>query len=372
MSRYHCNLATAEDDAQLREILAATPMTGQVTVSYRREPSYFGAAIVSGRFHQVVAVRDAEQRRIVGFAARSIRTMHVDGRPTSIGYLGGLRALPEYRNQGLLARGVAYLRELHADGRARVYLATIAEGNDRVMDVLTSGRGGLPSMRNAGQYLALAVPIPTRRRRWSGPGDSVCIAPAVQTDLSQILDFLNTHGPRRQFFPQYGEQDFFNDDAIFRDLRPEDILLARRDGELVGLIGAWDQHAFKQSVVNGYGAALRYVKPAYNLWTRLRGLPGLPQPGEELRYLTAALPVVANDDPAVFTALVRTLLAQASGGPHHYLMLGLHERDPLMPAARRFGGHTYAGRLFVACWPDGETEAAAIDGRPPYLETGSL
>ncbi len=94
MSQFRFEVATANDDAELRHVLAATPMPGLISVSYRREPSYFGASVVSGGFHQVLAVRDAEANRIAGFVFRSVRTMFVNGRPEPVGYLSGLRTCP--------------------------------------------------------------------------------------------------------------------------------------------------------------------------------------------------------------------------------------------------------------------------------------
>ena len=107
-------------------------------------------------------------------------------------------------------------------------------------------------------------------------------------------------------------------------------------------------------------------------WAQFRGRPAIPRPGSELRYLTAAIPVVADDDEEVFLALVRAVLARASGGEHQYLMLGLHDRDPLLPAARRLRGRIYAGRLYLACWDDGEELRKSLDDRTPYLELGSM
>src|SRR5713101_3000649 len=126
MSRFRFELATTADDADLRRILAETPMPGRITVSFRRDPSYFDAAQVDGRFRQVVAARDDEENRLVGFGSRSVSERYVNGRPETIGYLSSLRLLPAYRNRGLVARGYAFFRKLHADGRARMYLTTIA------------------------------------------------------------------------------------------------------------------------------------------------------------------------------------------------------------------------------------------------------
>src|SRR5690348_8142448 len=135
MSAYRFELATPDDDADLRRVLAATPMEGRIAIAFRREPSWFAAAVVDGRFRQVVACRDRETGRIIGFGSRSIREVYLNGRPASVGYLSGLRVLPEHRNLGLVARGYAALRALHADGRVPFYLTTIAAGNETALKI---------------------------------------------------------------------------------------------------------------------------------------------------------------------------------------------------------------------------------------------
>jgi hypothetical protein len=372
MARFQFELATAGDDAELRGILAATPMPGHVSVSYRREPSFFASTPVGGDFQQVLVARDREAGRVAAFVSRAVRLMYVNGEPEPVGFLGGVRALPEYRNTGVVARGIMQLRRLHDDGRARLYLATIAEGNETALKILTSGRTSLPTMHPAGRYIAWALPISTRRSRLAKVATGIELHEAARNDLSEIVDFLIEHGPRRQFFPVYREEDFFEADCTFKDLRPNDILLARRDGRLVGMLAAWDQHGFKQSIVEGYGRMLRVAAPAINLWARAVGKPPIPRPGEELRYLSAALPIAAGDDPQVFAALVQGVLKRAAGGLHQYLMLGMHERDPLAAVARRIGGRTYVGHFYTACWDDGEALRQTLDNRPPYLELGCM
>src|SRR5712691_4586351 len=115
MGRFRFELATQADDAELRQILATTPMAGRITVTFRREPSYFHAALVDGTFRQVVICRDSDTNRIAGFGSRSVRDMYVNGQPTPIGYLSMLRGVEQYRNTGLVARGYHYLRHLHGD-----------------------------------------------------------------------------------------------------------------------------------------------------------------------------------------------------------------------------------------------------------------
>src|SRR5438270_9605247 len=112
MSRFRIDLATPADDAELRRVLAATPMPGRVRVGFRREPSWFAAAVVDGFFRQVVVCRDLDTGRLAGFGCRSVRRLYVNGRPADVGYLSGLRLLPEHRGLGLVARGYAFFRRL--------------------------------------------------------------------------------------------------------------------------------------------------------------------------------------------------------------------------------------------------------------------
>jgi hypothetical protein len=364
-------LAMPADDADLRHILADTPMPGSVAVTFRREPSYFAAAAVEGPFRQVVACRDTHTGRLVGFGCRSIRDRYVNGRPEPVGYLSNLRLLAEHRNRGLIARGYAYFQELHGDGRTRLYLTTITVGNETALRTLTTGRAGLPAYHHAGRFHTAALPLP-RRRSPPAVNSGLLLRAATAGDLPAVLAFLEATGPRRQFFPRHEPADFCNVTGGFQGLRAEDLLLAERRGRLVGTLAGWDQHAYRQTVVHGYGGPLRWARPVYNAWAVLRRRPWLPAPGQALRYLTAALPVVADDDPAVFAALLDGLLVRAAGGPWQYLLAGLHEADPLLPVLRRYRATWYVTNLYLVCWDDGEELRARLDGRAPYLELGAL
>jgi hypothetical protein len=371
MSRYTIELAAPDDDAALRAVLAQTPMEGRVSVAFGREPSFFAAAAVEGSFHQVVLGRDRINRNVVGFGVRSIGKRYVNGSPAAIGYLSGLRILPAHRNGALLARGYRFFRDLHADARAALYLTTIAEGNRTAHDLLTSGRGGLPAYHAAGRYHTLALPAREAGYRATIP-EGLSIRPATADDLAAIVAFLSVHGPTRQFFPVYRVDDFQSDGGLLRDLAPGDVLLCHRGSNLAGLLAGWNQQAFRQNRICSYNGALRWTRSVYNGWASLAGRPLLPAPGNGFRSLIAALPVVADDDPRVFIALLDSLLMTAGPRSADYVLLGLHEADPLWPVARGFGGTRYTTQLFIVCWDDGEAEFRRLDGRVPYLELGSL
>lgn len=371
MSRYHYELATRADDLVLRSILRNTPMPGEISIAFTREPSYFDAAVVDGRFRQVVVARETESCQIVGFGSRSVAPRFVNGQPSSVGYLSSLRVLPEHRKRTVIAGGYSFFHQLHQDRRTPIYLTTIAHDNAIAQNALARGRAGLPTYHPVGSFHTAAIPL-TRRRRSIPIGGSFEIRPADRSDLPEIIRFLNVVGSKRQLFPCYELDDFSSSTGPLRGLRIQDILLAIREGRIAGTLAGWDQYAFRQNVVSSYDQPLRSLRPLYNAYARLRGVPEFPRPGAAIRCLMGALPVVEMDDGAVFRGLIEELCIRKSGGRWDYLMVGMHDSDPLLPVLRLLPARWYTTSVYVACWDDGESIFQSIDDRPLYLELGSL
>src|SRR5256885_6338965 len=116
-------LATPEDDASIRALLARSPVPGPITVTYRREPNYFAGCDALGPFHQVLVARDREE--VVGLACRVVRPMFINGEAEQVGYLGQLRVDGPHRGRWFVSRGFSFLRQLHEDGRTAAYITTI-------------------------------------------------------------------------------------------------------------------------------------------------------------------------------------------------------------------------------------------------------
>jgi hypothetical protein len=250
-------------------------------------------------------------------------------------------------------------------------LTTIAEDNQRALAILTSGRAGLPAYHPSGEYHTLAVPVRARRQRSDLP-NGVEIRRATNHDLDAIVAFLANVGAQRQYFPCYKVDDFGDGDGLLHGLQPTDVLLAVRHGQIVGTLGIWNQRPFRQTVIDSYSAGLAWVRTAYNLWARVSGEPRLPRPRETLRYVVGALPIVADAERGLFSALVQQALNEGSDSDATHLLIGLHASDPLLAALQSWRVTRYVTRLFLVCWDDGEPLRQSLDGRPPYLELGSL
>ena len=334
MSRFVFNLATPKDDAQLRHVLAGTPMEGPVSIAFAREPCYFEATAVDGDSVQVVTVTDNKTGQVIGMGSRAIRKTFVNSQQTQVGYLSALRLLKPYRGQGrLLARGYQFLRSLHQDQKVSYYLTTIADDNKAAINLLTSGRAGLPIYHPIGKYYTLPMNsssiIKTSYQRQS----KITVRQATINDRENILAFINDHGSTRQFFPAYQSTDLFTEKGTLKGLQPEDVFLAFQDGHLIGTLGLWDQSGFKQTIIKGYSNWTRLARPIYNEFARIRNRPILPKIGSTVNARYVTIPAVTGNNPRVFQQLIQVAVQTVAGQNNLLLLMGLHESDPLLPLA---------------------------------------
>lgn len=344
-------------------------MNGRFAVSLRREPSFLDATRVEGDFRQVLVCHDQQTHQIVAAGCRSIRDRYVNGRLQPVGYLSNLRIRESFRSGALLARGYRQLKSLHADGRTSLYLTTIAENNHEALEVLTGNRPGLPRYHPAGNIVTTVIPT-LAKTKISAEVES--IKPAGPEDIDELVAFLCTHGPSRQFFPRIERHDLCGPGNRFHSLRSEDILVARSRGEIVATMACWDQRSFRQIVVERFPPLLHWTRPLVNAWARLSGNVPLPKTGIPLNCALAALLVVRDNCEDVLQSLIFAARRQLLLRNIDFLLVGLHERDPVLDTARRLATHEYCTHLFLACWADGETLLNSLDDRPVHLELGCL
>ena len=366
---FRFDLATTADDPAIRHLLASNPVPGSVAVTYRREPSYFLGCGTLGQFYQVPVARHEPSGQVVGIASRATRPLFVNGRREEVGYLSQLRVDRRFRGRWLVSRGFHFLRQLHGDRRVEAYLTSITDENVIARGVLIDRRRPhFPRLGRLDRLETLALLVGAPKPAASGPCEIDRGSPDA---LPSIVAFLGEQGPTRQFFPAYAESDF-RDNPLTLGFRVEDFILARKDGRLVGVVGLWDQSSFKQTVVQDYHGPLRWARPLYNAASRLRGGPPLPEVGGQLRSAYASFICVADNDRAIFAALLRRLYNLAAERGYAYLLVGLSARDPLLPVARRYRHITYRSTLYTVCWEDGGDFHRRLDDRVPHVEIAAL
>ncbi len=371
-TRYQFRLANTDDDDAIRLLLRQTPMEGPVSISLQCEPSFFQQATCDTTLHQTLIAIEASTNRVVAMGSRTVRPRFVDGQPTNVGYLSGLRILPEHRRGTLLARGYRELRRLHGDGAAEYYLTTIVGGNRKAFRSLEARRAGLPNYFLLGRYFSFVLPL--GRDRSPAGGGGLEIRPMQTNQGPDLVEFLHREGKSRLFFPCYNKGDFGTSRATFKGLATEDILMAWRRNQLVGLIGTWNQTPFKQCVIEDYSRTFGWIRPAFNRLAPSLNWPTFPAIGQPMDTTCSAFPIAKDDDPDTMSQLLR------AAGRHvrqqypasRSILIGAFERDPLLEFLRKKSLYRFESSVFLVYWDQQVADPERFRDRRLYLELGCL
>ena len=367
-TRFAIALAERGDDAELRALLRNNPMNGSMQVTFEREPDFFAACAIRGSFHQVGVGRDSNSGRIVGLGTRSIADAFVNGQSVQFGWLSDLRLEPAHRGGTLVARGYRFLRQLHGDGRVELYGTVIFQDNQTALRTIAATRAGLPAYHDLGVIHCPGINLRRRKPTLTAGCD---IVRGRRELVPEIVDCLNRNNVRKQFAPVHDVDSFIHGHR-WKDFQLADFFVALRNNHVVGVVGRWDQSAFKQTRVISYGKRLRWMVPAANAVQTLLGAPAFPEPGQYVPFFYVSFIAIDQDDAGVFRALLRHVYNDSVGSSFRYAMVGLHERDPLLAAMNDYSLTPFAGRLFCVCFADGEHLYRTLDGRVPYIEAATL
>lgn len=368
--RYDFYLAGESDEAALRALLRDNPVSGGICLSFQREPDFFSAARSGYKLCQVITAKDKKDGSLCGTGTRAIFDSYINGIKCQTGYLSNLRVAKEHRNAYGLFKGYRYFHSLHSDMKAKIYITTIVEGNDRAGKLLTSRRGSLPCYHDYGLYMSNAVFLNRKRRPHKGRYEVSRASPGM---IDDVLDCMHRNGSAKQFYPHYSAEDFLPGEGSFKNLSISDIYTASHGGKIVGIAAKWDQRSFKQLVVTDYKGIARAVKPFYDLIApRLLRAPPLPKRGSAFNLFCVSFVAIENNDYGIFKEILETIYSDNIGTGYDYFLVGLHSTDPLLSALKGFPHICYKSRVYVACWEDGKEYFRALDGRIPYLEIGIL
>jgi len=339
-------VAGIEHDGQIRRLQRQTPMPGAIRLTLQREPSHFGAAAqIEGDEHRtLVGMRDD---RVICAGSVSIRRRFLNGQPTRIGYLSGLRLDRSYHGRAeVVRRGYdAFRKLLHDKGGPEIYFTSIAADNVPARRFLERGARGMPTYTYLNDFTTLLI----EKNSANEPCDtSFDVRPGHHELAPAILDLLNGYSAKYQFGPVLCARDLALPGFHLEDLR----LLYENNGadKPVACAALWDQRAFKQTVVNGYSQPLRALRPLFNAWAVLRRRPRLPGCGQAVAQAFVSHVAVAalEESAAPLGELLRQLLRCAPPRSLDYLCIGLDARDRRLAFLQsRFRCRKYTTRLYA-------------------------
>ncbi len=363
MTAFEVRQSVPADDEVILDLIRKSPQPGRVVLNFEREPSFYFGANVTCEHPEVLVVFDKHNGKLAAVGNIGSRGVYINGERTQLRYAHDLRVADEYRGSLALFRIYRYGKKLLTPGE---FLDTvILAENQKSLSTVGAGRGGMPKYYETGDIQTSLVFAPPMRAL----KHDLKIRQASADDLPMMQDFINRHGPKRQFFPCYELRKLIDSSTYFRDIRIDDYWLAMNGDKLVGMVGAWNQKGFKQTRLLQYPGGLAWLRHLYNAWSFFFGGVHLPAAGGVINYRLLHTVLVEDDNPDVLAALMEPLAAYCRR-IRAALVVAFFESDPLKTAVRKFRHQNMLSKHFLLSY-DGDPRPK-LDQRLPYVEVARL
>jgi hypothetical protein len=353
-------IASPRHDAAIRRLLRESTMRGMISLTFEREPSFFGGAVRKGDRESTIVALDGE--RVISMGRCLERLCFLDGNPKRVGYLSELRLDASFQGRfDLLRKGYAFTREHLLKDPADIYFTSIAVDNVRARRLLERGAPGLPTyihLANLETHL-----IPVGRRQTARSNHSLEIERATSDQAAELASFLNKQSSPFDLSTVWSEDLLLEETGTGRVI--DSFHISTRRSEMVACAALWDQRSFRQTVVRGYASPVKFVRPILNLIALATGTPPLPTVGSILAHAFLSPFAVSQDAEGIGLALVEAMMPLAREAGLSFLTLSLDSNDPAgISLRRRFHPRVYHSRLYRVDWAG---FPAATERRTPGL-----
>lgn len=338
MRGFSIELASAADAAGLQAIYECDQgFSGPLAVKYTRGADPYTSLAAEGDQVVIPVVREQASQQLVGMGACVIRQAWVNGEKTTVGYLTGLKALPEFRGWvRLIPQVYAFLRQ-HTP-QVACYYTTILASNNLARKMLEKPRRNMPEYRFVADYVTHCFTAQGARPRLS-PGSLAELAEQqARWNLSSV-----------------GLPPGLGDEAI-RVLRDP-------AGSPLAWCAVLDTPA-KSYRITGYQGGYRWVAKLPVHWL---GYPRMPKVGQQVKQLSVAALGGVGDDPGLITTLLRGVANEFSN--RDFIMVGFAGEHPYAAGISRLRGISYSSRLYTVHFDE---YCSGLDGGTIGLDVGLL
>lgn len=332
-------LDTENDDHAIRELLQQIPLNGMLRIRYLREPSFLRSVEIQGKPQQTLV--GLINNKIVAVGSRNIQRLYIGGEIKTAGYISNLRYHPDARHGISLLKGIREMENLSAGLSTDFHYATLIDKDNFTRNILASNRSRMPEVIDMGLLNTFSIPIRKTVQNVK-PGKRFEILRGDEKMMPLILTFLKKEGIRSDFFPDLSAGAY-----SAGLLQPESFFAIFDKGNLAGVCSLPDMKKYRQYIMEGYSRSFSMLRVPLNSYYALRGLHSIPRKGEEIKLIFAGFPVVRDDNPEIFKALLLHVYNSLSGSGQHYLTLSLHEKSPLIKSLSRFPKINYTSRLCI-------------------------
>jgi predicted N-acetyltransferase YhbS len=326
--------AGTADNQALLALTRSTPMDGIISLRIDRDPDFFALLRLRGEGKVFVAVLGGE---VIGCISAALRTAYISGVPETVAYIGDMKVHPRFSGTRIALHLIQALETYLRSVDIGFCFSVVADGNRRAMP-LFEGRLGLPRWAHIGRFLVYELipsPFITRSSKY-------CIETAEAEDLPAITTLLDRFHRSRQFAPQLSQNDLAGTFSARREEPVSQIFVARTGGRVVATLSLHDTREVKGNVVLDASPALRCVLAFLRIVAAPFPAFLVPRIGDPLNVLYVRFVACDEGHRKALQALISIARAEAFRRRFTFLIIGLHERDPLRSLVRGIPRFTFS------------------------------
>lgn len=235
--------------------------------------------------------------------------------------------LPEYRKKvRCIPQCYNFLYEKTRD-LADIYFTTILSDNIYAQKLLEKKRKNMPRYLGLGSYSVYCFKTNCRKDGHYS---------VVKGKKEEFEEFYKAHARRMNFSPA---------DFHLAGLENDNFYGLYEEGQLIGVGAVLDQNSYKQYVIKGYNSIYKYLS---KLPTRLFGYPSFPKANKPVNYGCISLLFVKDEKREAAGYFIKQLCKINSD--YDFLMLGLHQEDPLNKIMQKIKHVKYQSKVYLVSW----------------------
>lgn len=340
--KYKLLIADESYNSSINDIFNSTSFPGNISVRFSRGAKPLDSLKSDGDEIFPLVINDIKNNKTVAFGCCVVQKLFVNGIAENVGYLTGLKVLPEYQKKiNIIPMAYDFLYN-NLKSKVSLFYTTILSENYDVQKILEKKRKSMPDYNYIGNY---TVHCFKGRKK---------LLNVNQGDIDGIESFYNKYSCKNNFSPvninlyNLSNNDFFT----MRD----------KKGNIVMACAVWNQQNYKQYIIDGYHGIFKILR---HFPTNLMGYPKFPKPRSPIDYGTLSLFCC---DKMYIDKIPDFLNTVSSMVPYSFLIYGVFENNPFCKYVEKLKSVTYSSKLYTVDW-DRKFE---LNDNQVYLEVGLL
>ena len=368
-SLYRIGPLSRDQNAAMLRILNASPIESDGTlIGFERNPNVF--ALADLKYDNPVYTGFFRKNELMGFGLMGCYQAYVNGRPEPVCHATHFHITPEGRQRGFYYRASRSL--FHESLRdARIGYALMMVGNRQAESLVARRHERYPDVPHSkiiARCEAKNILVSWKRREHG----RYRIRHASDADIDAVVDLLHRDFATRLFAPCITREEFERNLKRRPDFGIGNYYVAEAADRIVGVCAAWDCSSFKQLRVLRYGRHLKSAKRLFDILSRLRIAPRLPDEHQVFKEAYITDYAVENRDPAIMRALLTRVYNEYRRRHYNLLVFGSCLADPLLKAAHGFLHVSVQSHIVMGSPDRAVMEDGVIDTALPYVDFALL